>query len=81
MNDNIIRMKKNSAITLLVRLENADIPFPQSRCGRIKMIEYLSNLLIDDTLESGDYIEINLAELGLESYDLKSAVNIIKSYA
>lgn len=80
MNDNIVKMKKNTAITLLVRLENTDIPFPQSRCGRIKMIEYISNLLIDDALGDGDFIVINLAELGLESDDLKSAINIIKSY-
>lgn len=81
MNENILYIKKLSATTLLVRLENTDIPYPLTGRCRIKLIEYLSNLLLIEEDIPNDYLVIDYDKLSLNEEDLKTVKNIFECFS
>lgn len=77
-----VMIRRATALTILVRLELADIPFPHSKRCRKELISCLSRKLMeekDDTWNS--VIEISSNELDLDEDDIRSAMKIIESYA
>ena len=74
-------MRRSGAIAVLVRLERSDVPIPHSKTCRKKLIEYLAGILSESAdFEENMYIKIDYDDIGSEGEDLKSAIDILKSY-
>lgn len=73
----IIYLNRMTAMALLLRLENADIPYPISKQCRKQLVYYLSYILIDED-RNKEVLEIDYTELGAFVEDLDSATSLIK---
>lgn len=79
---NNVFIRRSTAITILVRLELTDIPFPHSKNCRQELIRCLSQkLMVEKENMWNDIIEVSPDELCLSDEDMESAMKIIKSYA
>lgn len=77
-----VMIQRSDAITILVRLELADIPFPHSRRCRQELIRCLSQKLMEEPDNIWNtVIEISSNELNLSDEDIESAMKIIENYA
>lgn len=77
---NSIELKRITAIILLVRLQNADIPYPHSKKCREQMCKFLTYLLTDEENDR-NYFLIERDDLAKIIEDTDTAYNIIKGYA
>lgn len=75
-----IYLSRTTAITLLVRLENSDIPYPHSKQCREQLIYYLSYILTDEKRDE-TVLKIDLEELNDFVTDIETAIRIIKCYS
>lgn len=73
-------LRRITAIALLVRLENADIPYPHSKHCREQLIYYLTYILIDENRDE-EILKIDCKELCDFVDDIESATMIIKHYS
>lgn len=73
-------LRRITAIALLVRLGNADIPYPHSKHCREQLIYYLTYLLADENSEE-EILKIDCEELCNFIDDTESAIMIIKHYS
>ena len=69
-----------TAMALLLRLENADIPYPLSKQCRKELVYYLSYILIDED-RNEKILKIDNAELSSFVEDVDSATSLIKNYS
>lgn len=72
-------LSRMTAIALLVRLGNADIPYPHSKRCREQLIYYLSYILIDEERDE-HILKIDYEELCAFVEDIDSAMMIIEHY-
>ena len=71
-----IYLNRVEAIILLVRLENADIPYPHSN----QLIHFLTSILTDEE-RNENILKIDYEELSEYIDDSDSAIKIIKYYS
>lgn len=76
----IIYLNRMTAMALLLRLENADIPYPLSKQCRKELVYYLSYILIDED-RNEKILKIDNAELSSFVEDVDSATGLIKHYS
>lgn len=74
-----IFLNRITAITLLVRLENGDIPYPHSKKCREQLAYFLSYILTDDE-RNHNILQIDITEVSKFVDDVDSAFRIMKSY-
>lgn len=75
-----IYLNRVEAIILLVRLENADIPYPHSKQCRNQLIHFLTSILTDEE-RNENILKIDYEELSEYIDDSDSAIKIIKYYS
>lgn len=75
-----IYLNRIKAIILLVRLENADIPYPHSKQCRNQLIHFLASILTDED-RNEKVLQINYEELSEYIDDSEGAIKIIKYYS
>lgn len=69
-----------TAIMLLVRLENGDIPYPHSKQCREQLVYFLSYILTDEE-RNEKILKIDYKELIDFVDDIESAIKIIENYS
>lgn len=74
-----VLLNRMTAIMLLVRLENLDIPYTLSGHCREQLIYYLSYILTDET-RTEQILKIDYEELCRFVDEAESAIKIIKLY-
>ena len=78
-----IYLNRITAIVLLVRLENADIPYPHSKKCRHQLIHFLASILTDED-RSENILKIDCEELSKYIEDIEdseTAIKIMKCYS
>ncbi len=75
-----IYLDRTTAIALLVRLENGDIPYPHSKNCREQLAYFLSYILTDEN-RNDKILLINFDELSQFVNDVDSAFTIMQSYS
>lgn len=76
----IIKLSREKAIILLVRLQNADIPYVHSSKCRQQMSLFLAILLTADEYELDNYFIIKYSDMQRYIEDAETAYKIIKQY-
>lgn len=72
-------LDRMTAIALLVRLQNGDIPYPHSKRCREQLIYFLSCILTDEDRDES-ILKIDFEELDMFIDDVDSAFKIIEQY-
>lgn len=75
-----IFLDRMTAIMLLVRLENGDIPYPHSKQCREQLIYFLAYILTDEE-RTEKILEVDYDELNKFIDDTETAIRIIENYS
>lgn len=78
---NTLVLNRSTAIALLARLGLSDIPYVQSKQCRYDMINYLSNVILNNTSEDYDMeLTIDIDDLKIHINDYDAAIQFLQYY-